>query len=84
MAPLAMLKDRLCIFLYQQLFEQLARGILLYKSNYDDVSFFWGNRRSLRPYWNDDVSLGLKEEIHSVIALYRTKILDTASALALL
>lgn len=57
---------------YQQRFEELAHGILLYNSAFDDtymVTRFLG---------------GLKEEIRGPIALHRPKDIDTASALALL
>lgn len=57
---------------YQQRFDQLTHGTLLYNNSYDDtylVSRFLG---------------GLKEEIRSVIALHRPPDVDTAAALALL
>jgi uncharacterized protein (DUF2235 family) len=57
---------------YQSQFDELARGILLYNSGFDDTFFitkFLG---------------GLKEEIRSVILLHRPKYVDTASALALI
>jgi ribosomal protein L32 len=57
---------------YQSQFDELARGILLYNSGFDDTFFitkFLG---------------GLKEEIRSTILLHRPKDVDTASALALI
>lgn len=57
---------------YQQKFEELAHGILLYNPANDDTYFvtrFLG---------------GLKEEIRVAIALHRPSDVDTASALALL
>lgn len=57
---------------YQQKFEQLAHGILRYNDGYDDV------------YFVTHFLTRLKEEIRSVIALHRPKIVNTTSALALL
>ena len=57
---------------YQQHFEELAHGIILYNPAFDDtylVTWFLG---------------GLKEEIKVAITLHRPKDVDTASALALL
>ena len=57
---------------YQQHFEELTHGIILYNPAFDDtylVTRFLG---------------GLKEEIRATIALHRHKDVDTASALALL
>ncbi|WVZ81498.1 hypothetical protein U9M48_028869 [Paspalum notatum var. saurae] len=57
---------------YQEQFEKLAHGILLYNPAFDDVYFvtrFLG---------------GLKESIRAPIALHRPQNVDTASALALL
>ncbi|WVZ58303.1 LOW QUALITY PROTEIN: hypothetical protein U9M48_008586, partial [Paspalum notatum var. saurae] len=57
---------------YQERFEQLSHGILLYNAAYDETYFvtrFLG---------------GLREDIRAPIALHRPKDVDTASALALL
>jgi hypothetical protein len=57
---------------YQSQFDELAHGILLYNSGFEDTFFvtkFVG---------------GLKEEIRSAILLHRPKDVDTASALALI
>lgn len=66
------LKQTGSVLEYQKRFEELAHGILLYNSAFDDIYFvtrFLG---------------GLKEEIRAAIALYRPDDVDTASALALL
>lgn len=57
---------------YQDQFEKLAHGILLYNLGYDDV------------YFVTRFLAGLKEEIRAPIALHRLKDVDTASALTLL
>jgi hypothetical protein len=57
---------------YVHTFEQLAHGILLYNSNYDDTYFV---TRFLGV---------LKEEIHAPIVLHRPRDVATASVLALL
>lgn len=57
---------------YQRRFDELAHGILLYNSAFDDtflVTKFVG---------------GLKEEIRTAILLHRPKDVDTASALAMI
>ena len=62
--------DSVTSYLHQ--FENLSHGILLYNSAYDDTYFvtrFLG---------------GLKEEIHSAIALHRPSDVLTASSLALM
>lgn len=57
---------------YQEEFERLAHGLLLYNNNYDDT------------YFVTHFVAGLKDEIRRVIALHRPKDVDTASALALM
>ncbi|WVZ61926.1 hypothetical protein U9M48_011733 [Paspalum notatum var. saurae] len=57
---------------YQERFEQLSHGILLYNAAYDETYFI---TRFLG---------GLREDIRAPIALHRPKDVDTASALALL
>ena len=65
------LKQKDSVVEYQIAFEEIAQGLLLYNSGYDDTYF---------------VTLfltGLKEKIRSMIALHRPMDVDTASALAL-
>lgn len=66
------LKQTSIVSEYQRRFDELAHGILLYNSAFDDtflVTKFLG---------------GLKEEIRSAILPHRPKDVDTASALALI
>ena len=66
------LKQKDSVVEYQTAFEEIAQGLLLYNSGYDDT------------YFVTRFLTGLKEEIQSVIALHRPRDVDTASALALI
>ena len=66
------LKQKDSVVEYQIAFEEIAQGLLLYNSGYDDT------------YFVTRFLTGLKEEIQSVIALHRPRDVDTTSALALI